>query len=206
MDFNIGGALWMASNGVGAWVDYLPSENGGHRRVVIDPVYHSRARTVFMGHGADELFGGYGRHRTKFRNFGLPGLSEELRLDIRRLWKRNFGRDDRVISDHGKEARLPFMDEEVIRFALETDLEVLVDLNLPLGEGDKIILRNCLRILGLGRTAARQKRALQFGSRLAKAANEAQFGGTRKANQHFAGKVRLTEVPLANITSQSLED
>jgi asparagine synthetase B (glutamine-hydrolysing) len=206
MDFNIGGALWMASNGVGSWVDYLPSENGGHRRLMIDPVYHSRARTVFMGHGADELFGGYGRHRTKFRNFGLPGLSEELRLDIRRLWKRNFGRDDRVISDHGKEARLPFMDEEVIRFALETDLEVLVDLNLPLGEGDKIILRNCLRILGLGRTAARQKRALQFGSRLAKAANEAQFGGTRKANQHFAGKVRLSEVPLANITSQSLED
>ena len=206
MDFNIGGALWMASNGVGAWVDYLPNENGGHKRLMIEPAYHSRARTVFMGHGADELFGGYGRHRTKFRNFGLPGLSEELRLDIRRLWKRNFGRDDRVISDHGKEARLPFMDEEVIRFALETDLEVLVDLNLPVGEGDKIILRNCLRTLGLGRTAQRQKRALQFGSRLAKAANEAQFGGTRKANQHFAGKVRLSEVPLANTTSQSLGD
>lgn len=206
MDFNIGGALWMASNGVGSWVDYSPSENGGYRRLLIDPVYRSRARTVFMGHGADELFGGYGRHRTKFRNFGRQGLSEELRLDIRRLWKRNFGRDDRVISDHGKEARLPFMDEQVIRFALETELEVLVDLNLPIGKGDKIILRNCLRILGLGRTAARQKRALQFGSRLAKAANDAQFGGTRKANQHFAGKVRLSEVPLADDMPKSLVD
>jgi hypothetical protein len=26
-----------------------------------------------------------------------------MRLDVQRIWKRNMGRDDRCISDHGKE-------------------------------------------------------------------------------------------------------
>ncbi|RRT62730.1 hypothetical protein B296_00019148 [Ensete ventricosum] len=30
-------------------------------------------------------------------------LHEEMRLDVQRIWKRNMGRDDRCISDHGKE-------------------------------------------------------------------------------------------------------
>jgi hypothetical protein len=30
-------------------------------------------------------------------------LDEEMRLDVQRIWKRNMGRDDRCISDHGKE-------------------------------------------------------------------------------------------------------
>ena len=41
-------------------------------------------------------------------NFFLPLFSwvlldEEMRLDVQRIWKRNMGRDDRCISDHGKE-------------------------------------------------------------------------------------------------------
>lgn len=31
------------------------------------------------------------------------GLHEEMKLDVQRIWKRNLGRDDRVISDNGKE-------------------------------------------------------------------------------------------------------
>ncbi|KAI8104975.1 hypothetical protein M9435_000149 [Picochlorum sp. BPE23] len=194
MDFNIGGGLWLASQGKGSWVECSTLDPNVSDFEVIDSNYVSSARVVFLGHGADELFGGYGRHRTKFREAGWDGLSDELRLDVRRLWQRNFGRDDRIISDHGKESRIPFVDEHVIEFALDAHLQDLVDLNLPIGVGDKIILRRCLNRLGLERTSKRHKRALQFGSRLAKAANAACFGSTQMANKRKAGEKKIEPI------------
>lgn len=201
MDFNIGGALWLASAGVGRLIDVcLPTDDNGAEggqvpaapsfRVVEDR-FVSKARVVFLGHGADELFGGYSRHRTRFTKGGWPALSEEIQLDVRRIWERNFGRDDRVVSDRGKEGRLPFMDERVIHFALTSPLSSLVDFSQPAGVGDKRILRACLRALGLERASRRVKRAMQFGTRLAKASNEAMFGSNTQANRrHGGGRAR----------------
>lgn len=39
-------------------------------------------------------------------SFSWVALQEEMRLDMQRIWKRNMGRDDRCISDHGKEVVL----------------------------------------------------------------------------------------------------
>lgn len=97
------------------------------------------------------------------------GLSEEMKLDMQRIWKRNLGRDDRCIADNGKEvcqivsnssisffgsffqlimhllyvfqARFPFLDEDVIRTLLDIPLWEIADLNQPSGIGDKKILR-----------------------------------------------------------------
>jgi len=69
-----------------------------------------------VGLGADEQMAGYGRHRTSYRKGGMSALLAELSLDMGRLWSRNLGRDDRCISDHGRESRYPFLDEEVISF------------------------------------------------------------------------------------------
>ena len=80
---------------------------------------------------------------------------------------------------------------------LAAPLPHVADLRLPPGAGDKRLLRACLRRLGLPRAAARPKRAIQFGSRLAAKANTAQFGGTRRANALNAGSVRLADVPAA---------
>ena len=38
----------------------------------------------------------------------------ELRGEVLRLSERNLGRDDRVLSDNGREARAPFLDERVM--------------------------------------------------------------------------------------------
>ncbi|XP_055388991.1 uncharacterized protein LOC129618212 [Condylostylus longicornis] len=76
-------------------------------------LYSSRAPVVLVGHGADELFGGYGRHATADMHNGLAGARDEMTKDLRRLWERNLGRDDRCVSDWGREARHPFLDEEV---------------------------------------------------------------------------------------------
>lgn len=193
MDFNIGGALWLAAKGKGALIDVCTSTDCPE---ILMKDYESKARVVFLGHGADELFGGYGRHRTKYKNGGWHDLAEELRLDVRRLWQRNFGRDDRIISDHGKESRIPFVDERVLDFALSEHLGSLVNLELPIGVGDKIILRRCLKSLGLVRASERHKRALQFGSRLAKAANKDAFGSNAAANRRHGGKVKINDCDL----------
>lgn len=43
-------------------------------------------------------------------------LQNELYKDMRRIWARNLGRDDRALSFWGKEARHPFLDEDFVSF------------------------------------------------------------------------------------------
>lgn len=84
--------------------------------------FESAARVVLLGHGADEQCAGYGRHRTRYRWGGWPLLSDELALDVRRMWLRNCGRDDRLVADWGREARHPFLDEAFMACLLDLHL------------------------------------------------------------------------------------
>ncbi|KAK2194123.1 hypothetical protein NP493_2g09056 [Ridgeia piscesae] len=92
-------------------------------------------------------------------------------MDIRRISSRNLGRDDRVISDHAREARFPFLDENVVSFLNSLPLHDKADLTLPRGIGEKLLLRLLALQLGLARSATLPKRAIQFGSRIAKMEN-----------------------------------
>ncbi|XP_071735562.1 uncharacterized protein [Rutidosis leptorrhynchoides] len=184
MDLNIGIALWLAAGGDG-WVS---EEIGGntdseHRRVK----YKSDSRILLVGSGADEQCAGYGRHRTKYRQSSWGGLNEEMKLDMQRIWKRNLGRDDRCIADNGREARFPFLDENVIKLLLDIPLWEIADLRQPSGVGDKKILREVARMLHLHEAAVLPKRAIQFGSRIARESNRKNFGSNRAANQASAG-------------------
>ena len=129
--------------------------------------YTSSARVLLLGMGADEQMGGYGRHRTVFRQEGWKGLAEELAAERERLWLRNLGRDDRVVSDWGREARHPYLDEDVVALLARTPLPLLCNLERGFGEGDKHILRRAARLLGLSHSTFLQKRAIQFGTRIA---------------------------------------
>ena len=123
---------------------------------------------MLVGIGADEQMAGYGRHRTTFLRGGTVALEAELSMDMTRLWKRNLGRDDRCISDSGREPWFPFLDENVVQLLQDLNLNQIADLTAAPGHGDKQILREAARLVGLKNCTALVKRAVQFGTRIAK--------------------------------------
>ena len=122
-----------------------------------------------MGAGADEQMAGYARHRKQFNAGGWSSLLSELEMEMKRIAERNLGRDNRIIADHGRAPRLPYLDESVVKFLADLPIQSKADLRLPTGVGDKIVLRCIAHRLGLVKTATEPKRAIQFGSRIAKA-------------------------------------
>ncbi|KAF2709109.1 asparagine synthetase domain-containing protein 1 [Pleomassaria siparia CBS 279.74] len=161
MDLSISYALYFAARG------YAMSQP-----------HPEEIRVLLSGLGADELFGGYQRHSLAFARRGYSGLIEELELDFNRLGKRNLGRDDRVISNSGKEVRFPYLDEELISLALDLPVWAKCDFaNSQMAdsedparflEPEKRLLRLLAWDLGMKGVAAEKKRAIQFGARTAK--------------------------------------
>ncbi|KAJ8548026.1 hypothetical protein K7X08_021262 [Anisodus acutangulus] len=152
MDLNIGIALWLAASGDGCLHDKT-GNNDTRDRVK----YKYVARILLVGAGANEQYAEYGRHGTKYRKGSWLGLNDEMKLDMQRIWKRTLGRDDRCIADNGKEARFPFLDEDVIRILLDIPLWEIADLDQPIGIGDKKILREVAHLLGLSETTSSEK-------------------------------------------------
>lgn len=73
-------------------------------------------KVVLTGEGADELYAGYGYYHEDFVD--PEKLQGELVRTIRGLHDLNLQRADRVTMAHGLEARVPFLDREVIAHAL----------------------------------------------------------------------------------------
>lgn len=73
-------------------------------------------KVVLTGEGADELFAGYSYLADV--PGAAAGLQKELVRIVEGLHNLNLQRADRVSMAHGLEARVPFLDVDVIRFAL----------------------------------------------------------------------------------------
>ncbi|HKJ35111.1 MAG TPA: asparagine synthase (glutamine-hydrolyzing) [Solirubrobacterales bacterium] len=73
-------------------------------------------KVVLTGEGADEIFAGYGYYHEEFAD--EDDLHAELVRTIEGLHNLNLQRADRVTMAHGLEARVPFLDREVIAYGL----------------------------------------------------------------------------------------
>ena len=165
MDLSIAYALCFAARGVGLL------SCGPEKR---DIQYTTSARVLLSGLGADELFAGYMRHATAFKRNGFVGLLDELELDVSRLGKRNLGRDDRVITNWGKEARFPYLDESLVSWAMEAPVTekcgfgeaqnetgIESDNSTSMLEPDKKVLRCLAWKLAMKSVAKEKKRAVR---------------------------------------------
>ncbi|XP_052745911.1 asparagine synthetase domain-containing protein CG17486 isoform X2 [Bicyclus anynana] len=151
LDESLGSALWFAAGGGFVDSDVSP------------------CRILLLGSGADELFGGYTRHRNAFKRNSWIGLSKELMLDWKRISFRNLARDNRVICDHSRQPRMPYLDEDLVNYVIKLKpwLKCFPSTHLENGIGDKLILRLVALYNGLNQVVFLPKRALQFGSRIA---------------------------------------
>ncbi|UCF59390.1 MAG: asparagine synthetase B [Candidatus Bathyarchaeota archaeon] len=77
-----------------------------------------KCHVLLAGQGSDELFGGYHRYLGTYAQFGITAVQNAMYHDIASSFEKNFQRDTQVCSFHKVELRLPFVDREIVKFAL----------------------------------------------------------------------------------------
>jgi asparagine synthetase B (glutamine-hydrolysing) len=74
-----------------------------------------------------------------------------------------------VISSLGKEVRFPYLDDQLVHYLQSIPIWYKSDLRLSRGIGEKYLLRYvACHYLSLEKSSKYPKRAIQFGSRIAK--------------------------------------
>jgi asparagine synthase (glutamine-hydrolysing) len=123
---------------------------------------------LFAGQGADELFGGYQRYLTEYSQSGAEAVEQKMFRDIENAYRANFQRDNQVCSYRGVELRLPFIDLDVVDFALRLPLRLKI--NSVEDKLRKRVLRRAARNLEIPSFMAdKRKKAVQYTTGVTKA-------------------------------------
>jgi len=116
-------------------------------------------KLIFSGLGSEEIFAGYERHKKS------ENVNEECYLGLLKIYERDLYRDNVVTMANSIELRTPFLDRNLVDYALKIPSEYKLN-----KEQNKLILRDAAKIIGVPpEFAERKKRAAQYGSRFDKA-------------------------------------
>jgi asparagine synthase (glutamine-hydrolysing) len=134
---------------------------------------------LLAGQGGDELFGGYQRYLKDYSQFGVEAVQNNMFRDLAKSYETNFQRDTQVCSFHKVELRLPFVDRDVVHFALGLPLSLKID--SAEDQLRKRVLRQVAQNLGIPMFMANKtKKAIQYTT------------GVNKAIKKLAKKKGLT--------------
>ena len=123
---------------------------------------------LLAGQGADELFGGYQRYLTEYKRSGAEAVEQKMFSDIENAHRANFQRDNQICSYHGVELRLPFIDRDVVDFALRLPLRLKI--NSIEDKLRKRVLRRVAQNLDIpGFMVDKPKKAVQYTTGVTKA-------------------------------------
>lgn len=117
------------------------------------------ARVIFSGLGSEDIFAGYERYAKG------SDVNKECYNGLLNIYERDLYRDDVITMYNNLELRVPFLDKELISFALGLGAEYKVN-----ERGNKVIFRDVAREYGLSNEFSFRKRsAAQYGSNFLKA-------------------------------------
>lgn len=125
-------------------------------------------RVVLSGEAADEVFGGYGGMAIKAARADDAGWQEIRQAQVEKMARGNFVRLNKVFMAAGVEARVPFMERELVERALATGKA-----GCPPGKG---LLKAAARGLLPDRVIDQTKRTFQGGAGLDDAARVVSAG------------------------------
>jgi len=129
------------------WAAQIASEIGCH--------------VLLAGQGADELLGGYHKYLNQYSSGGEEAAQKAMFHDLAMSYETNFQRDTAVCAFHKVELRLPFIDRQVVRFALSLTLDLKI--TSPEDNLRKHVLRRVAQNLTLPTfISEKTKKAVQY--------------------------------------------
>lgn len=135
-------------------------------------------QVVFTGFGSEQLYAGYARQQGY--------LNKECLSDLRGIFHEDLYRDNVVSFRNGRELRVPFLDEELIKHALS----IPEDLKRT-DEYRKYVLRKAAEKMGVPEDVAwRKKVAAQYGSNFDKALDKLTKDSEYDQKQKYVNQLR----------------
>ncbi len=138
-------------------------------------------QVVFTGFGSEQLYAGYARQQGY--------LNKECLSDLRGIFHEDLYRDNVVAFRHGRELRVPFLDEDLVEHALSIPDDLKRN-----EEYRKYVLRKAAEKLGVPEDVVwRKKVAAQYGSNFDKALNRLTKKNGYSQKQAFLNSYREKE-------------
>jgi len=133
--------------------------NSGVGAVVVAATSIAKEKIFFSGLGSEEIFAGYKRHED------AKNANKECWNGLKQMWKRDLERDTTIGKNLNINVRTPFMDENVIKIAMQIDSKNKIN-----KENKKIVLREIAEEMGLNpKYSWRKKLGAQYGSKFDRA-------------------------------------